>query len=295
MRKTNIGKKFNIGNFIIYTILILWGLLIFYPFYNSILVSFMSHSEYMRKPFAFFVAEPNIEAYKEIFSDIRFFYGYKSTLTIMLFKLPLTLVITSAMGYALSRKRFLFSKTINNLAVFTMYFSGGIIPLYLLIKEYGLMGSHASVIIVGMFSVYNMILIKNFFYTIPDSLEESAKIDGANDLTIFAKIYIPLAKPILATVALFIAVDIWNAWYQPMLFLSDVKKWPLQLVLREMISNAQAYNNKELMDVEKLATKTFALNIQMASVVVTMLPIMLVYPFLQKYFMGGITLGAVKG
>ncbi len=288
-------KKINVGNLVLGTILILWGLLIFYPFYNSILVSFMSHSEYMRKPFAFFVSNPNVEAYKEIFSDSKFFYGYKSTLTILLFKLPLSLIITTAMGYALSRKRFLFSKTINNLTVFTMYFGGGIIPLYLLVKDYGLMGTYSSIIIVGMFSVYNMILIKNFFYTIPDSLEESAKIDGANDIRIFTQIYLPLAKPIVATVALFIAVDIWNEWYTPMLFISDTKKWPLQLVLKEMISTASEAVNKEIVDEEMLGKVTFALNIQMASVVVTMLPIMLVYPFLQKYFMSGLTLGAVKG
>lgn len=288
-------KKINVGNLVLGTILILWGLLIFYPFYNSILVSFMSHSEYMRKPFAFFVSNPNVEAYKEIFSDSKFFYGYKSTLTILLFKLPLSLIITTAMGYALSRKRFLFSKTINNLTVFTMYFGGGIIPLYLLVKDYGLMGTYSSIIIVGMFSVYNMILIKNFFYTIPDSLEESAKIDGANDIRIFTQIYLPLAKPIVATVALFIAVDIWNEWYTPMLFISDTKKWPLQLVLKEMISTASEAVNKEIVDEEMLGKETFALNIQMASVVVTMLPIMLVYPFLQKYFMSGLTLGAVKG
>lgn len=286
-------QKFSLGTFIIGTILVLWGLLIFYPFYNSILVSFMSQAEYMRKPFAVFVENPTFIAYEEIFSDNKFLLGYKNTLTMMLFKLPLSLIITTAMGYALSRKRFLFSKAINNLSVFTMYFGGGIIPLYLTIKSYNLMNSLTSVIIVGLFSVYNMILVKNFFYTIPDSLEESAKIDGANDLTIFARIYVPLAKPIIATVALFIAVGVWNEWYNPMIFLSSSKKWPLQLVLREVISNATAQVKEETADVE--IKQTFALNVQMAAVVVTMLPIMLVYPFLQKYFMSGLTVGAVKG
>ena len=286
-------KKFNTGNFIIGAILILWGLIIFYPFYNSILVSFMSQAEYMRKPFALIVEKPSFAAYEEIFADSKFFDGYKNTLTIMLFKLPISLVITTAMGYALSRKRFFLSKTINNLTVFTMYFGGGVIPLYLTIRDYGLMDSLASVIIVGLFSVYNMILVKNFFYTIPDSLEESAKLDGANDIRIFFQIFVPLAKPIIATVALFTAVTIWNEWYNPMLFLSSSKKWPLQLVLREIISNATA-TVKEDMEGEEIK-KTFALNVQMASVVVTMLPIMVVYPFLQKYFMSGLTVGAVKG
>jgi len=286
-------KKFNFGSFVIGTILIVWGLLIFYPFYNSVLVSFMTQSEYMRSPFSLWVSKPTLVAYEEILSDVKFFYGYKNTLTILLFKLPISLIITTAMGYALSRKRFLFSKTINNLTVFTMYFGGGVIPLYLTVKEYGLLNNIVSIIIVGIFSVYNMILVKNFFYTIPDSLEESAKIDGANDITIFSKIYLPLAKPIIATVALYIAVASWNEWYNPMLFLSSSKKWPLQLVLREIINDATATVKEDMQ--EETIKQTFALNVQMAAVVVTMLPVMLVYPFLQKYFMSGLTVGAVKG
>ncbi|MBR2884494.1 MAG: carbohydrate ABC transporter permease, partial [Clostridia bacterium] len=199
------------------------------------------------------------------------------------------------MGYALSRKRFFLSKTINNLTVFTMYFGGGIIPVYLMVKSYGLINSLASVMLIGVFNVYNMILVKNYFFTLPDSLEESAKIDGANDIKIFWQIYMPLAKPIIATVSLFTAVTVWNEWYNPMLFITDSKKWPLQLVLREIINNATAVVKEDVSADDIAVKETFALNVQMASVVVTMLPIMLVYPFLQKYFMQGLTVGAVKG
>lgn len=288
-------KKITVADVILCAVMVLWGLLIFYPFYNAILVSFMSQAEYMRKPFALFVSEPTFTAYQEIFSNNKFLYGYKSTLIILVGRLPLSLIFTSAMAYALSRKRFLLSKTTNNLVVFTMYFGGGIIPLYLLIKSYGLMGTYTSVIILGLFSVYNMILVKNYFYSIPDSLEESAKLDGANDIQIYWKIYLPLSGPILATVALFSAVDTWNEWYNPMLFISDSKKWPLQLVLREIINNATTKLGEETMEEGLEIKETFALNVQMASVVVTMLPIMLVYPFLQKYFMRGLMVGAVKG
>lgn len=286
-------RKITAGDIAIILITSLWGLLIIYPFYNSILVSFMTQAEYMRSPFALFVKEPTLIAYEEIFSDSKFFDGYKNVLFIMALKLPISLIITVAMGYALSRKRFLFSKFINNILVFSMYFGGGIIPLYLTIREYGLMGSRATIIILGIFSVYNMIMVKNYFYTIPDALEESARIDGANDLRIFAQIFVPLAKPIIATIGLWTAVGIWNEWYNSMIFLNDSAKWPLQLVLREIINNATA-TVKEDMAGEELK-QTFALNVQMAAVVVTMLPIMLVYPFLQKYFMGGLTVGAVKG
>ena len=288
-------KKFTFADFMITAIMIAWGILIIYPFYNSILVSFMTHGEYMRTPFALFVKEPTFAAYEEIFSDAKFFNGYKSTLTILLFKLPLSVIITSAMGYALSRKNFFGKKVINNLTVFTMYFGGGIIPLYLMVKSYGLIDKYSSVIIIGLFSVYNMILVKNFFFTIPDGLEESAKVDGANDIRIFWQIYMPLAKPIIATVSLFTAVTIWNEWYNAMLFINDSQKWPLQLVLREIINNATATVKEDMTGDDLMLKETFALNVQMASVVVTMLPIMLVYPFLQKYFMHGLTVGAVKG
>lgn len=286
-------RKFNTGNIVIGTVLTLWGLLIFYPFYNSVLTSFMTQAEYMRKPFAFFVNNPTLVAYEEIFSDSKFFDGYKNTLIFMAFKLPISLIITVAMGYALSRKRFLFSKFINNILVFSMYFGGGIIPLYLTMKEYDLVGNRASVIILGIFSVYNMVMVKNFFYTIPDALEESARIDGANDIRIFAQIYVPLAKPIIATIGLWTAVAVWNEWYNSMIFLNDSAKWPLQLVLREIISNATAKVSEDGSGEE--LKQTFAVNVQMAAVVVTMLPIMVVYPFLQKYFMSGLTVGAVKG
>ena len=287
-------KRITLGDYVNGILLVLWGLLILYPFYNSVLVSFMTQEEFMRKPFALFVENPTLIAYKEIFSDSKFLYGYKNTLIILLIKLPISVLITSAAGYALSRKKFFLSKTINNLAVVTMYFSGGIVPLFLTIKSYGLMDNLFSVILIGLFSVYNMILVKSFFYTIPDSLEESAKVDGANDIRIFIQIYLPLAKPIIATVALFEAVTIWNEWYNAMLFLSDSKKWPLQLVLREIISNATA-KVSDTVEIDEEIKETFALNVQMASVVVTMLPIMLVYPFVQKYFMKGLTIGAVKG
>lgn len=287
-------KKIDIYNFIIGFFLLAWGLLIFYPFYNAVLVSFMTEAEYMRNPFSLFVKNPTFTSYIEIFSDDKILNGYRSTLSVILFHLPLNLISTSTMAYALSRKPFPFSKFVNNAVVFTMYFGGGIIPLYLLIRSYGLMGSLWSVILVGIVSPYNMILMKNFFHSIPGSMEESAKIDGANDIVIFSRIYIPMALPIVATILLFVTVSKWNEWYNPMLFISDSKKWPLQLVLREIIGNVNSRLQEENLESEEMMRETFLLNVQMAAVVVTMLPSMLIYPFLQKYFMKGIMVGAVK-
>lgn len=290
------NEKLSLGYVLIVFFLLMWGIIIFYPFYNMILVSFMFEGEYMRNSFAFIVHNPTLDAYKHVFKDGAILSSYKSTLIICLVHLPLCMFVNSAMAYALSRKKFFLSATLNNLIVFTMYFSGGIIPIYLLIRSYGLMNSLLSVIIMGIGSPYYFILIKNYFYGIPDDMEESAKVDGVNDLIIYTRIYLPLAKPILATIALFVLVAKWNEWYYPMLFIKDANKWPLQLVLRDMITDVNAaITEGSQISQEEAMNNVFSMNVQMAGVVITMLPIMLLYPFLQKYFMKGIMLGAVKG
>ena len=283
-------KKFSVVDIIIASVLIIWGFAIFYPFYNSVLISFMTEAELLKNPYAFYVKDVSFAAYKYIFSDGLIFTGYRNSLIMVLIGVPLSLIVTAALAYALSRKSFLLSKTINNLVVFTMYFGGGLVPTYLLIKNLGLMNSLWSVILPTVVTTYNMILIKSYFYSTPDSLEESAKLDGANDVIIFSKIYFPLAKPILASVGLFYTVSKWNDWYHPMLYLKSSMKWPVQLVLKEIITDTAT-------EVEEggIMGEVFSNNIKMATIVATVTPIMLVYPFLQKYFMKGIMVGAVKG
>lgn len=286
-------RKISIFDTVVWIILVFWGLLIFYPIYNSVLVSFMTEGEYINNTFSLWVKDFTLSAYKQVFAEGRVARGYMNTLIILLFHMPLSLFLITSAGYALSRKSFFLSSTINNLMVFTMYFGGGLIPTYLLIKNLGMLNSLSSLIIFGAMNTYNMIVCKSFFYTLPDSLEESAKIDGANDLYIYWKIYLPLAKPILATMFLFTLTAKWNEWYNPMIYLNDSSKWPLQLMLREVIgSNSVADRAAENVASEM---KSYTMGIKMATVVVTMLPVMCIYPFLQKYFMSGLTLGAVKG
>lgn len=286
-------RKINVFDTVVWLILVFWGILIFYPIYNSVLVSFMTEGEYVNNTFSLWVKDFTLSAYKQVFAEGRVARGYMNTLIILLFHMPLSLFLITSAGYALSRKSFFLSSTINNLMVFTMYFGGGLIPTYLLIKNLGMLNSLSSLVIFGAMSTYNMIVCKSFFYTLPDSLEESAKIDGANDLYIYWKIYMPLAKPILATMFLFTLTAKWNEWYNPMIYLNDSDKWPLQLMLREVIgSNSAADRAAENVASEM---KSYTMGIKMATVVVTMLPVMCIYPFLQKYFMTGLTLGAVKG
>lgn len=287
-------KKLTIGDFIIAFVMIIWGLAIFYPFYNTVLVSFMTEGEYLQHPFALYVRNISFDAYRAIFENSKIFNGFRTSLTILLFAVPLEMILVTCMAYAMSRKNFLFRNVINNMLVFTMYFGGGIIPLYLLVRSLGLINTIWSVILIGAMNVYDMILVKNYFYTIPDSLEESAKIDGANDITICFRIYVPLAKPILATILLFCTVNRWNEWYNPLLFINETTKWPLQLVLREIIGQAAERLKDTGVSSDQLGIETFSSGIKMATIVVTMVPVMLVYPFVQKYFMKGMMVGAVK-
>lgn len=286
-------KKISLFDAVIWLILILWGFAIFYPVYNSILVSFMPEEEYVRNSFAFWVKDFTLDAYRAVFAENKVPRGYLNTLTIIVFSIPLSLFLVTSTAYVMSRKKFLFRTTINNMMVFTMYFSGGLIPFYLLVRNLGLVNKLSAMVVLGALSTYYMVICKSFFYGLPDSLEESAKIDGANDMYIYWKIYLPLSKPILATLFLFILTDKWNEWYYPMIFLSDSSKWPLQLVLREVINSSNAGADAAAAGVVT-TQQSYTMGIKMATIVATMLPVMCIYPFLQKYFMSGLALGAVK-
>lgn len=286
-------KKISLFDAVIWLILMLWGFAIFYPVYNSILVSFMPEEEYVRNSFAFWVKDFTLDAYRAVFAENKVPRGYLNTLTIIVFSIPLSLFLVTSTAYVMSRKKFLFRTTINNMMVFTMYFSGGLIPFYLLVRNLGLVNKLSAMVVLGALSTYYMVICKSFFYGLPDSLEESAKIDGANDMYIYWKIYLPLSKPILATLFLFILTDKWNEWYYPMIFLSDSSKWPLQLVLREVINSSNAGADAAAAGVVT-TQQSYTMGIKMATIVATMLPVMCIYPFLQKYFMSGLALGAVK-
>jgi len=195
------------------------------------------------------------------------------------------------MAFGLSRKTFPGKKIIFLFILFTMFFGGGLVPTYLLIKNLGLINTRSAIILMMGASPFNIIVVKNSFEQLPESLEEAAKIDGANDLTIFFRILLPLQLPIIATIALFIAVAYWNEWFWPMLVINSTGKFPLQVVLRSIVS---ANLMDSSMQQNPLARTIFSDGIKMAAVVVTMLPVMVVYPFLQKYFVKGILVGAIK-
>jgi len=283
--------RFNLFDTINFLILTLLALIIIYPFYNSILISLVPQRDYIRTPFMLFPKKITWDSYKYIFESPKIIYGYRNILIILLFGMPYNMLLTTFTAYALSRDSFPGKKIIMGLIIFTMYFGGGLIPYYLLIRGIGLVNSLASVVLTYGVNTFYMIIMMNYFNTIPASLEESARIDGANEFVILFRIMLPLALPIIATVFLFFAVDRWNEWFSAMLFLRDGKKWPLQLVLRNIVMSTIDDLGSSY---ASLRQTVFPAGVKMASIVVTMAPIMLIYPFLQKYFMKGILIGAIK-
>lgn len=283
-------KKIKPSTVGIAAVLIIWGWIILYPFYNAIVISFMTEKEYLRTDFVLFPKEITLNAYKFVFSYSKILSGYASTLFLVLVGVPLNLFLTVTLAFALSRKEYPGKKFFNFIVIFTMYFSGGVIPTYLLVKNIGLINSMWSVVLTYGVNTYYMIIIKNYFSGIPESIEEAARIDGANPIQIMVKIFIPMSKPVLATFLLFFIVDRWNEWYRAMLYLTDAGKWPLQMVLREII----ATTNSDMMEHVADLKQNFSMGVKMATLVVTMGPIMIMFPFLQKYFIKGMTAGAVK-
>lgn len=270
--------------------------LILIPFWNVITLSFTKSSEYLRSNFLIFPKEPTMDSYRMILgNDRRIGIGYRTTLQILLLGLPVNLLLTVLTSYGLSRPSFPGKRFFLFFVLFTMFFSGGIIPLYLLMKEMSLMNSIWSVILPSAVNTFYMVIMRNYFLSLPPALEEAARIDGAGEFTVLFRVYLPLAAPILATVALFYAVDRWNEWFNAMIFIRNSELTPLQLILRSIVIESQMATDAAKISMGAAqAQAQFALGVKMAAVFVSMVPIMLVYPFLQKYFVKGVLIGAIK-
>lgn len=286
-------RKFTKLDIVIFIILTLCAVAIIVPFWNVLVVSFSTQKEYADNPLMLFPQNPTLEAYEYLFKDGKIWQGYINTFKLLVMGLPLSVFLTTTMAYALSRKAFPGKKVIMYLVVFTMIFNGGIVPMYLVMRQLGLTGSLWAVTFSTCFSVFNMILMINYFQSIPESLLESARLDGAGEWKILLKIILPLSKPIMATITLFYGVSIWNEWYDAMIFIRDPQKLPLQNVLRSIIQETEIASSATG-SIVAMGTTQFDDGIKMAAVFLTMIPIMCFYPFLQKYFTKGVMVGAVK-
>ena len=231
-------------------------------------------------------------AYKGAFNNPMILIGYRNTLFYVVFGTAYMVLMTSLGAYVLSRRGLYWGRLITLLCVFTMFFSGGMIPSYLIVKSLGMENTVFALIIPASISTFNMILMRTSFRTIPESLEQSAKIDGANDWTILFRIVLPLSMPIVAVMILFYGVGIWNSWFSAMLYLRNRTLYPLQLILREIL----IINNLDVMGfgVGNTERESYGMTIKYAIIMIASIPIMCVYPFLQKYFIRGIMVGAIK-
>lgn len=237
----------------------------------------------------------NLASYKMVFKNTFFWGAYKNTLVYTTVGTAINMAFTTVLAYVLSRRELVFRKTITMLIVFTMYFGGGLIPNFLLIKWLNMYNTIWAVTLPMAISTYNLIIMRTYMQGLPEEIFESVRIDGGNDLQIFIKIVLPLSKPVLATITLFYTVQHWNAYFQPMIYLKDKEKAPLQVILKEMVAERELSGmSEEALDVLSQTQPTSDMIIA-ASIIVALIPILMVYPFIQKYFVKGVMIGSLKG
>lgn len=273
-----------------YLFLIIFSLVSILPFLNILASSFTNDAEIRSRSFFIIPHHITLDAFKYVFSSNTIMNSIFISIFVTLIGTFINLLFTVTMAYPLSRKNLMGRSFILNSVIFTMVFSGGMIPTYLVIKSLHLINSYWSLWLPSAIGAMNLIIVKNFFEEMPQDLREAATIDGCTEVQILFKIILPLAKPMVATFALFYAVSHWNNFMGPLLYINDSEKWPFQIILRQLIILSRTATQ---LDETQIAAPQESM--KMAVIVVGMLPIMLVYPFLQKYFAKGVMTGAIKG
>jgi putative aldouronate transport system permease protein len=288
MIRNNIrSKTFGVVNGFILCII---SLVTLYPFLYVVFAAIsdplqlMSNSDPLWKPMGF-----SLNAFEKVFANQSIYKGYLNTLFYVVVGTSVNLLSTSIAAYVLSRKQFMLRRFLTLMFIFTMYFSGGLIPGYLLIKDLGMINSRLALILPGAISTFNLMIMITGFEGIPQSLEESARIDGAGDWKILFRIIMPLAKPILMVILLYYAVGHWNAWFHAMIYLRDGDKMPLQIILRDILTRSKLGAMSGQTDMEDVG-----MTIKYATIIVSTVPILCIYPFIQKHFVKGVMIGAVK-
>lgn len=281
-----------IANVVIYILLTLIAVIMVIPFIYVIAASFATEAEIQTRPIFFIPDSPTLDAYARIFDmndmGTRVFHSLLISVCVTAIGTFINLFFTTTMAYGLSRSNLIGKKPLLNMVLFTMVFGGGMIPLFLVVKGLGMYDTYSALILPGAISAYNMIIVRNFFMELPRELEEVASIDGCSDIGIFIKIALPLSLPCLATFGLFYAVGHWNNYFGALLYLEDSTKFPFQLVLRNIVmQTAETQTDPNALIPED--------TLKMAVIVIGTVPILIVYPFLQKHFAAGVMVGAVKG
>ena len=287
-------RIFTVANYIV---LLAFAVVIVLPIFCVVMNSFVSEAEIARRGAFIFIPEQcDLTSYKMLWSSRQnLIRAYGNTLFRVIVGTSMNLAFTIALAYPLSKRNLKGRTAINALVFFTMIFSGGMVPTYMMVKWTGLINTRWALILPSLIGTWNMFMMRNFFYAIPESLIESAELDGANQWQILTRIVLPCSLASIATILLFYAVGHWNSWFDALLYISDNKLLPMQNLLRNII----AASNMSDLDASAMLTADYvrppAESIKSATIVVTTLPILVVYPFIQKYFVKGVMVGSIKG
>jgi len=284
-------KAFNIFNVLL---MILFSFMILYPLWYILILSFNDAQDAMKGGIYWFPRKFSLDNYRAVLGNPSIFSAFKITILKTLIGVVTHVLFTAMVAYGLSKQELRFRKFYVIIGTITLFFGGGLIPTYLLMKSLGLIDSFWVYIIPSMFSFYNLILFQSFFRDLPKSLEESAIIDGANYFQVFIKIILPLSLPVLATVALFVGVGQWNDFFTGLLYINRDELQPIQTFLYKVIAKEGTVAMSESMRSAGVAIVTTSKSLQLATMVITTAPIIAIYPFLQKYFVKGMVLGSVK-
>ncbi len=294
-RRRSAGNR--VMDVVVYTLIILFCLMCLIPFLVAVSASFSTERTLLRDGYSFLPRDFSTLAYEMLFSTSQIYDSYKVSIFVTVAGTVLSMVVTAMMAYPLSVKKLKYRGAISFFAYFTMLFNGGIVPTYMLISKYlGMRDSVWCMIIPVLVNPWNLFLLRNFFSAIPAELHESARIDGANDMRILWQIILPVSLPALATVALFYGVAYWNQWFNAMLYIEDSTLFPLQYLIMKMLRNIELMKQMSgqagfAVDMSTLPSTTT----KMATAIVTIGPIIIAYPFAQKYFTSGLIVGSVKG
>jgi ABC-type sugar transport system, permease component len=287
-------KSSSIFKYVNYAVFAIFALVTLYPFWDVLIGSLMPYNEYVKETVKLIPNKITLESYRIFFNQEQFIGPLFNSAFYTIVGTGLSMLVTTAAAYALSKKRLIGRNIIMYVFFFTTLFSGGIVPLYLVMKSYGLVNSIWSVILLGAVNTFYLIIMRTHFAEIPDSIEESAKMDGAGDTLILFRIMLPMSKPMLATMILFYSVDKWNDFWGPLILIRDQAKQVLQVILYLILFEGTQNPMKSsftLISKSQTAVET----LKMAAVIAVTLPILLVYPFLQKYFVKGVMIGSIKG
>lgn len=288
-------RNMNFGDFFIDILMLLICFLALYPVWYTIIISFNDSSDAMRGGIYWFPRKFSLESYKTVFQDQSILRAFGITILRTVIGTLCSVFFTAMVGYAFSKSHIKFNKFYRIMGTITMFFGGGLIPYFITIKNLGLYDNFLTYIIPSLFSFYNMIIFMSFFKELPVGLEESAKLDGANDFFIFIRIIIPLSAPVIATIALFNGVWHWNDYFTGVMYINKAELQPIQTYLYRIVASASASKSVVSMPAGIAAQQVNSTSVRLATMVVTTAPIVCVYPFLQKYFVKGMMIGSIKG